>query len=101
MNKLILMMAAACGFSGAHAQDDRNMQVMKSLYAKFEDVLGVNDYQAARHANMLIMAVPGQQLDATLNPGKPEDRQKIVALVDTVPQASWVYRASAKNASDI
>ena len=65
MKKLIVMMAAASGFSGAHAQDDRNMQVMKSLYAKFEDVLGVNDYQAARHANMLIMAVPGQQLDAT------------------------------------
>lgn len=101
MKKLFPLILAACSMSMAQAQDDRNSQVMKSLYGKFEDILGVNDYQAARRASMFVVAMPGLQIDATLNPAKPEDRQKIVAMVDTVPQASWVYRASAHNASDI
>lgn len=83
------------------AQEDRNSQIMKSVYSKLEEVLGVNDYQAARRANLLIIAAPGIQLDSTLNPNKPEDRRKIAELFDVAPQGSWVYRASARTASSI
>lgn len=100
MRKLALIMLLGYCFP-AIAQEDRSNQLMKSIYSKLEEVLGVNDYQAARRANLLVIAAPGLQVDEKLNPSKPEDRKKIVELMDIVPQSSWVYRASALAVSDV
>jgi hypothetical protein len=99
--RISAMCVFACSAAFGSEPQDRNAQIMKSIYSKLEDVLGVNDYQAARRSSMLIIAAPGLQIDQTLNLSRPEDQQKLVELLDVVPQASWVYRTSSSNASDI
>ncbi len=85
---------------GAQAED-RNNVIMKTIYTKIENILGVSDESApVQHAG-LVLAAPGFILDTNTDFSTVAGRGIIFSVADRAIQPNWVLRFGKFSTSEL
>ena len=84
------------------AADDPNVEMMKKLFTKIANSVGVgsaNDPIVGR--SYLVLANPGVLIDPTLDVNKPGDYYRLSRTLDRVLAPTWIYRPTSERTLDV
>lgn len=102
------LLAVALGAAAIHlwspivrADDDPNVELMKKLYTKIGQSVGVGSNNPQTGESFLILLNPGILLDPNLDYTTPDGEYTLSQVIDKVIQPSWVYKAGSNGTFDI
>lgn len=81
--------------------EDPNVTLMKKLYSKIGQTVGVGSNDASVGESFLILANPGILLDPKLDVTTVQGRYRLATLVDKVPRPDWIYKPSDTSIYDV
>jgi hypothetical protein len=81
--------------------DDANVDIMKKLYSKIAEVVGIGNPQIAAGNEFLVLANPGILIDPKLSMKKAEDRYKLSIVLDKVLIPDFIYKTRNERTIDI
>jgi hypothetical protein len=71
--------------------EDPNVEIMKKLFAKIGQVVGVGSNDIVVGTSFLVLANPGIMVDPSLDMSKLEDRHTLAVSIDKVLLPTWIY----------
>lgn len=95
------IVAIAIGAHPIAAQDDPNTVLMKQLYTKIGQAVGVGENNPLTGETFLVLANPGILLDPSLDYRTPRGRFRFAQAIDKVLTASWIYGAGTNSVYDV
>jgi hypothetical protein len=103
--KCLIKVFALCVLSGIPAisarSQDPNTELMKKLYTKIGQAVGVGDNNPVTGESFLILANTGILLDPSLNYNTPAGRYEFSKAVDKVLVANWIYGTTNNTVMDV
>ncbi len=94
MKRHTVIVFALIALHGPAQAQDRNEEVLKAIYGKLENVLGISSTAPGTSSRALVLAVPGYVIDKNLSYVDPQQRALFWDLVDGSLQPSWLLRFS-------
>lgn len=95
---VLLVFATAASVS---AQDDPNVQIMKKLYTKIAEVVGVGSNDPVTGGSYLVLFNPGIMIDPKLNLALPQEQARLGRMLDRVLTPTWIGRFKTERTTDI
>jgi hypothetical protein len=77
--------------SVSQAQDDPNVKLMKQLYTKIGQAVGVGSNDPQTGETFLVLANPGILLDPNLAWSTPQGSNQLARAIDKVLTPNWIY----------
>jgi hypothetical protein len=81
--------------SDAHADDDKNVEIMKKLYTKLGQIVRVGENVPGLGTNFLVLANPGILLDPNIKADTIRGAYQLGNLVDPILLPHWIYETKA------
>ena len=96
-----LSVAAAWPISARTQPTDPNVELMKKLYTKIGQSVGVGSNDPIAGESFLVLANPGILLDPKLDVTTVAGRATLAAVVDKVLIADWIYKTANVGIYDV
>ncbi len=93
LTKLTLACLALASAQAAWA-DDPNVEIMKKLYTKIGQVVGVGSNDPVVGSSFLVLANPGILIDPTIDMSTMQGRHALAASIDKILLPKWIYGAT-------
>ena len=97
----ILTVVALLAVIGMVKADDPNVEILKKLYTKISDDVGVGNPQIAAGNEFLVLANPGILIDPRLDMTKAEDRYKLANVLDKILIPDFIYKTKNERSLDL
>ncbi len=101
-----VVLATVCGLlvafaSSMHAADDPNVDIMKKLFTKIANAVGVGSNDPLVGSSYLVLANPGILIDPKLDMNNQADYYRLSRVIDRVMTPTWIYRPTTERTVDV
>jgi hypothetical protein len=83
------------------AADDPNVDIMKKLFTKIANAVGVGSNDPLVGSSYLVLANPGILIDPKLDMNQPADYYRLSRTLDRVLTPTWIYRPTSERTVDV